>query len=90
MGDYYKDGYCEEEAVKWYLKAAQQGDADAQCCLGDCYQYGDGVEENEEEAIKWYRLAAEQGNEDARACLSDRLEESEVEREVIETEEIVN
>jgi len=41
------------KAIKWYLKAAEQGNADAQNNLGLMYQT---------EAIKWYLKAAEQGN----------------------------
>lgn len=47
------------------LKAAEQGDADAQNNLGHCYQYGNGVEEDKEEAVRWYKKAAEQGDADA-------------------------
>ena len=42
-------------------KAAEQGDALAQCNLGNCYAFGDGVEKNPTEAVKWCRKAAEQG-----------------------------
>ena len=42
-------------------KAAEQGYATAQCNLGYCYQYGQGVDKDETEAVKWYRKAAEQG-----------------------------
>ena len=34
------------EAVKWYRKAAEQGDKDAQHNLGVCYEYGEGVEQD--------------------------------------------
>ncbi len=30
----------EAEAVKWYRKAAEQGDAEGQLGLGLCYEYG--------------------------------------------------
>ena len=50
------------EAVKWYRKAAKQGNADAQFNLGWMYQDGRGVEQNDAEAMKWYRKAAELGN----------------------------
>ena len=49
------------EAVKLYLKAAEQGHTGAQYNLGVCYSNGDGVEKNCVEAMKWYRKAAEQG-----------------------------
>ena len=48
--------------MKWYRKAAEQGDAKAQYNLGNCYYFGNGVTENEQEAVKWYRKAAEQGD----------------------------
>ncbi len=58
-----------EEAVKWYRRAAEQGNATAQCNLGYCYDNGQGVEQNLEEAVKWYRKAAEQGNATAQCNL---------------------
>lgn len=54
----------EEEAVKWYRMAADQGYAEAQCNLAFCYKKGIGVEEDEQEAYKWYKIAAEQGYPD--------------------------
>ena len=50
----------EAEAVKWYRKAAEQNDAEAQYNLGVCYANGQGVAKDEVEAVKWYRKAAEQ------------------------------
>jgi C-terminal peptidase prc len=62
----YEFGYGIEknlpEAVKWYRKAAEQGDARAQVNLGLCYYNGYGVQKNRTEAVKWYRKAAEQGD----------------------------
>ena len=49
------------EAVKWYLKAAEQGYADAQNNLGFCYDNGKGVEKDPKQAVYWYQKAAEQG-----------------------------
>ncbi|MGE4490542.1 MAG: trypsin-like peptidase domain-containing protein [Kiritimatiellales bacterium] len=51
-----------EEAIKWYRLAAEQGHKDAQYTLGVYYDAGTGVSQNAEEAAKWYRLAAEQGH----------------------------
>ena len=51
-----------EDAVKWYRKAAEQGDASAQSQLGVMYAFGLGVPQNENEAAKWWRKAAEQGD----------------------------
>jgi len=44
-----------------YRESAEQGNADAQYMLGECYYYGAGVEVNHKEAVKWYQKAAEQG-----------------------------
>ena len=51
--------------MKWYRKAAEQGDADAQYNLGISYDRGEGVPQDYVEAVKWYRKAAEQGDADA-------------------------
>ena len=48
------------------LKAAEQGNPDAQLTLGQMYAEGHGVAKDEEKAANWYHKAAEQGN--ARAC----------------------
>lgn len=50
------------EAVKWYRKAAEQGDAVAQNNLGWMYKSGLGTSQSDYDAIKWYQLAIEQGN----------------------------
>ena len=57
------------EAVRWYRKAAEQGNANAQCNLGMAYQSGEGVRQDYEEARKWYRRAIEGGNEHAQTFL---------------------
>ena len=55
---YEKDGNM-TDAVKWYRKAAEQGDFESQHRLGVCYEKGEGVPPNPEEAFKWYKKAAE-------------------------------
>ena len=73
MGDaQYNLGVCyytgtgikedKEEAVRWYRRAAENGNAMAQYNLGNCYYTGTGIKEDKEEAVRWYRKAAEQGN----------------------------
>lgn len=59
-------------AVGWYRKAAEQGYGMAQSGLGNMYEKGVGVPQNNAEAVKWYRKAAEQGYEYAIDAL-DRL-----------------
>ena len=49
------------EAVQWYRKAAEQGDAEAQDNLAFMYKNGQGVTQDYAQAVKWYRKAAEQG-----------------------------
>ena len=72
----YRDGRGvredDEEAVRWYRRAAEQGHAPAQTNLGWMYENGRGVRRDRVEAVRWYRLAAEQGNADAQRAL-DRL-----------------
>ena len=53
------------EAVRWYRRAAEQGDALAQSNLGVSYRDGRGVSQGDEAAVSWFRGAAEQ--EDAAA-----------------------
>jgi hypothetical protein len=47
----------EVEAVKWYSKAALQGNTEAQLNLGICYTLGEGVSKNYILAYKWMLLA---------------------------------
>jgi len=59
------------EAAKWYRKAAEQGNAEAQCALGILYFKEIGVELDKTEAAKWYRKAAEQGHVVAQYALGE-------------------
>ena len=52
----------EKQAVYWYRKATEQGDADAQCNLGVCYKRGRGIDQDAKQAAEWYRKAAEQNH----------------------------
>jgi TPR repeat protein len=54
------------EAAKWYRKAAEQNDADAQLNLGVYYAEGVGVAQDQVEAYMWLVLAAGQGDENAK------------------------
>ena len=49
------------EAVKWYRKAAEQGDAWALFNLAFMHERGKGVTQDYAEAVKLYRRAAEHG-----------------------------
>ena len=58
-------------AARWYRKAAKEGHAGAQYCLGWMYYSALGVRLDEAEAVKWFRLAAEQDEPDAQKALGD-------------------
>jgi len=49
------------EAVKWYRKAAEQGEAVAQWHLGAFYCKGEGVQQDACLAYMWFNLAIAQG-----------------------------
>ncbi|KAG0249736.1 hypothetical protein BGZ95_007433, partial [Linnemannia exigua] len=49
-----------EEAMDWYLRAANAGDASAQNKIGDLYRLGHGVPQDCSVAMDWYRKAADQ------------------------------
>ena len=59
------------EAIEWYRKAADQGDADAQYNIGLCYANGDGLEEDMTMAMEWYRKAAKRGNAEAQRAIEE-------------------
>ena len=49
-------------ALREWTPLAKQGDADAQYNLGQMYNQGKGVPQDDKTAVKWYKLAAKQGN----------------------------
>lgn len=63
LGNKYYEERNYEEAVRWYRKAAKQGNADAQYRLGFLAGWGLGIDFDEAE--KWMYKAAEQGHVDA-------------------------
>ncbi|MCY1306228.1 Sel1-repeat-containing protein YbeT [compost metagenome] len=62
-------------AVRWFRKAAEQGNADAQFFLGIAYARGDGVEQDLSAAAEWYAKAAAQGMRKAQELLAKLPEE---------------
>lgn len=63
----------DEEAVKWYKKAAEQGHAKGQFVIGKAYDKG----KDYKEAVKWYRKAAEQDFADAQNYLGIKYQRGE-------------
>jgi TPR repeat protein len=62
IGTYYYAKQDYPEAMKWFLKAAEQGNAAAQSKIGGYYMLGTGVNTDYKEAMKWSRKAAKQGD----------------------------
>ena len=49
-------------AVRWYLRAANQGNDLAQQRLGLLYERGDGVPKDLVQAYMWYKLGNSEGS----------------------------
>lgn len=60
----------ERTIARTYLSQAQDGDPLSQYNIGECYEYGNGIELNYASAFYWYSCAANQGNVDAQWRLS--------------------
>jgi serine/threonine protein kinase len=69
MANGFRNSRQYPEAAKWYAKAAERGNADAQNELGHLYQFGLGVEKDNAQAFLWFRKAADQGNPGGQANL---------------------
>ncbi|MDP4658109.1 MAG: sel1 repeat family protein [Opitutales bacterium] len=62
LGSFFQVGPVDyAEAVRWFRKAAEQGDPDGEYYVGRAYDSGKGVSEDKVQAVKWYRKAAEKG-----------------------------
>lgn len=59
----------QEMSFKFFEKAAQQGNSEAQFWTGVNYEMGDGVKENHKKAFFWYTQSANQGNPDGENSL---------------------
>ena len=60
------------EAAKWRRRAAENGHARAQFCMGQLYRDTNGVPQNFLEAHKWFNLAAIADSEFAETALEFR------------------
>jgi TPR repeat protein len=59
----------DQNSIQTIIEKANNGDANAQFCLGLMYEEGEGIPQDYNEAIKWYIKAAEQGNANAQFYL---------------------
>lgn len=69
LGTYYVSdrGFNDEsKAFEWFMKAAEQGEAEAEYMVGGCYKYGMGVSPDSKKANEWLVKAAEHGNDRAK------------------------
>ena len=57
------------EALKWYLRAAKNGNTSAQVIVGTRYAIGKGVTKSYELAFRWYLEAARKNHKRAKIAL---------------------
>lgn len=62
LGKLHAQGQEVKQARMWWLKAAAQGQADAQLALGWLYEHGVAGPQDYGQAAAWYLKAAQQGN----------------------------
>ena len=60
----------QQQAIKWLTNAAEDGNAEAQLLLGNCYHEGDGVIQDSQMAFTLFKQASEQGLAAADLALS--------------------
>lgn len=56
------------KSFDWMLKAAENGDVDAQCEIARFYEFGFGVPADEQKSLDWYKRAFSNGS--AEACFT--------------------
>jgi uncharacterized protein len=67
-------------SLKWFAKAADQGDAKARSYLGLMYKTGRGVEKNYVSAYMWFDLAAGGGDAASRENIGELSKDMTVEQ----------
>lgn len=58
-----------DESMRDVMQAAEEGDAEAQCRLGEEYKVTPELENHQEKAVEWWRKAAVQGHARAQYLL---------------------
>lgn len=62
LGYYYREETMDyQKALFYFMRAAEQGDANSQNEVGVMYKYGLGVEKDDAQAFEWYQKSADQG-----------------------------
>jgi TPR repeat protein len=72
LGDEFLDSeHKDAEAVYWWRKGADRGDADCMYAIGRCYRHGDyGVEKDRRKSCEWLIKASELGHADSTYLLA--------------------
>ncbi len=70
LADILDQAEMNDEAVSYYRKAAEQGNADGEYGLGNMYASGEGVKRDPAEARKWILRAAEKNHSRATTALA--------------------
>ncbi len=65
-----------EQAARWFSKAANAGDVNAQLYMAAAYMYGVGVKKNSDTASRYYINAAKNGNSVAQYALAENFIDS--------------
>jgi TPR repeat protein len=56
-------------ALRWFVLAANKGDAAAQNMIGEMFGRGEGVAQDDAEALRWFTMAAEKNDHEAETNL---------------------
>ena len=67
----YYGGNETAQAVEWFRKSAGQGYAPAEFQMGQLYDFGFGIKQDDTQALAWYRKAAEHGSAPAQRTIGE-------------------
>ena len=80
-----------QTALRLFQPLADQGNAQAQLYIGEMYEKGDALKQDDAEALKWYRKAADQGDAEAQYRLGEMYEfDKEVHAKLCRRDEMVS
>jgi TPR repeat protein len=69
------------EAARWYLSAAQAGEAQSMLALGNLYLLGHGVERDADAALTWFARARSAGRVEALSYIGEVFEKADEKRD---------
>lgn len=73
LGEILDRAEFNEEALAWYRKAAEQGNASGEYGLGTMYLAGEGTPADRSQALFWFKRAAERDHREAIIALAQAL-----------------